>query len=63
MENFWDKIGLKNTGLWQKIKWIIATIIFLIPNLIFYGIYRAGEYSEKLYFEKFMPAMFRWIKK
>ena len=63
MENFWDKIGLKNAGIWQKIKWLICTIIFLIPNLIFYGICTIGEYSEKYYFECFMPAIFKWIKK
>lgn len=63
MKNFWHKIGLGNSGNWQKIKWVIATIIFIIPNLIFYGICRIGEYSEYYYFGKVMPAIFNWVKK
>ena len=59
---FWQKIGLGKSGKWQKIKWIIVSFIFFIPNLMFYFICRIGQYTEKLWFENYMPKMWRWIK-
>lgn len=63
LKTFWDKLGLGKLGWWQKTKWVISTLIFIIPNLIFYCICRIGEYSEKIYFGSFMPYILRWIKK
>lgn len=63
MSNFWKKIGLRDPTLYRKLKWFMCTIVFLLPNLLFYSLCRLGEKSEEIYFNKFMPKVWNFIKK